>query len=140
MSIHSELIGDNVHQPKGADTASNGSVIKALGNGLTSWAPLFISRLLTSLTNTAVAFTGASVTDNTAVATEETSVEELNDGVLDKDALINKNFHAVVSAMNANTTDLGTQITNINTDLDNLTNKVNEIITLLQDLNITRGS
>ena len=114
MSIHSQIIGANVHQPKGADQASNGQVIKADGTGLTSWVNLFIGRLLTNLASLAV------VTDNSGVATEETSIETTGTTTVDK------NFHAIVSAMNAN-----------NAALES---KINEITTLLQDLNITRGS
>lgn len=140
MSIHSQLIGENVHQPKGADTAENGQVIKALGNGLTEWVNLFLSRLVAAISTTSASYTGTDITDNTAVATEETSVEELNDGVLDKDALINKNFHAVASIVNANNTALTTAITNLDTDITDLTSKLNEVITLLQDINIARGA
>lgn len=124
MSIHSELIGDNVHQPKGANTASNGQVIKADGTGLTSWVDLFINRLLTQ---GASSYTGLNVTDNSGVSTEETTVEQTSDAVADK------NFHAIVTALNANNTNLSTQITALNA-------KLNEVISLLQDLNIARGS
>lgn len=124
MSIHSELIGDNVHQPKGANTASNGQVIKADGTGLTSWVDLFINRLLTA---SAASYTGADVTDNSGVVTDETTIETTSDAVADK------NFHAIVTALNANNTSLSSQIATLNS-------KLNEVITLLQDLNITRGA
>lgn len=114
MSIHSQLTGSNVHQPKGAESAQNGQVIKANGTGTTSWVDLFINRLLVPMS------APTTVEDNTGVATEETTVETTSDTTIDK------NFHAVVSYTNANITAL--------------TNKVNELITLLQDLNITRGS
>ena len=114
MSIHSQLTGSNVHQPRGAESASNGQVIKADGTGSTSWVDLFINRLLTTMA------TPTTVTDNTGVSTEETSVETTSNTVIDK------NFHAVVTNINANTTAI--------------INKLNELITLLQDLNITRGS
>ena len=114
MSTHSELVGANVHQPKGADQASNGQVIKADGTGLTSWVDLFINRLLVSMP------AAGEITDNSGVSTEETSVETTSDTITDK------NFHAVVTYMNEN--------------IAALTTKMNEIITLLQDLKITRGS
>lgn len=140
MSIHSQLIGDNVHQPKGADTALNGQAIKALGNGLTEWVNLFLGRLIANISTTSTSYTGTTITDNTAVATDETSVEELNEDVLDKDALINKNFHAVASIMNENTTAIETAITTLDTDIVDLTSKLNDIITLLQDVSIARGA
>lgn len=124
MSIHSELIGENVHQPKGANTASNGQVIKADGTGLTSWVDLFINRLLTA---SAASYTGSNITDNSGVETEETTIEAASD------AVVNKNFHAIVTALNANNASLATQITALNS-------KLNEVITLLQDLNIARGA
>ena len=114
MSIHSQLTGANVHQPKGAESANNGQVIKADGTGSTSWVDLFINRLLVPLS------TPLPVTDNTGVSTEETTVETTSDATIDK------NFHAVVTYMNDN--------------VSALTTKVNELITLLQDLKITRGS
>lgn len=114
MSIHSQLTGSNVHQPRGAESASNGQVITADGTGSTSWVDLFINRLLAAIS------VPATITDNTGVSTDETTVETTSDAVIDK------NFHAVVTYMNTNTTAI--------------INKLNELITLLQDLNITRGS
>lgn len=114
MSIHSQLRGANVHQPKGAENANNGQVIKADGTGSTSWVDLFINRLLVPLDVT------LPIEDNTGVSTEETTVETTSNTTIDK------NFHAVVTYMNDN--------------ISTLTNKVNELITLLQDLKITRGS
>lgn len=114
MSIHSQLTGTNVHQPKGAENALNGQVIKADGTGSTSWVDLFINRLLSPLDSP------TSITDNSGVSTDETSVETTSDTTIDK------NFHAIVTYINDNTTAL--------------TNKVNELIALLQDLNITRGA
>lgn len=139
MSIHSELRGANVHQPKGAEGASNGQVIQATGVGTTTWVDLFIREYLPLLVIEAVSsYTSLALTDSTGVETIPTEIKPLNEGVTDKDTLTNENFAAVTAAINNCNSYLAENAVKVSTDINQLNAKINAVITLLQNLNIAR--
>lgn len=139
MSIHSELRGANVHQPKGAEGASNGQVIQATGTGLTAWVDLFIRDYLPLLViETLGDFTSTPLTDNTGISEIPTEIKPLNEGVTEKDEVTNENFAAVTAAINNCNTYLTDNITKLSTDLSLLNTKLNAVISLLQKINIAR--
>lgn len=139
MSIHAELRGANVHQPKGAEGASNGQVIQATGGGTTSWVDLFIREYLPLLVIEAIgSYTPNALTDETGVETIPTAIKPLNEGVTDKDAVTNENFAAVTAAINNCNAYLTENGVKVATDINQLSAKINAVITLLQNLNIAR--
>lgn len=139
MSIHSELKGDNVHQPKGAEGASNGQVIQASGVGTTSWVDLFIREYLPLLAVEALgSYTSSPLTDATGITEIPREIRPLNEGVTERDELVNENFAALTAAVNNSNTYLYENVNKVVTDFSLLEAKVNAIISLLQKLNIAR--
>lgn len=148
MSIHSELLGDNVHQPKGAHLAEKGQVMMASGVGTTSWVDLFLETIIPQLVIASlvteqtsieeITYTPFTLTDNTAVSEIPTSVEPLNEGVTDKDSLTNENFAAVVKAVNSINTSLEANTSRIDGDIKLLAVKLNNLIAALQATNIIK--
>lgn len=148
MSIHSELLGDNVHQPKGAHLAEKGQVMMASGVGTTSWVNLFLETIIPQLVIASlvteqtsieeITYTPFTLTDNTAVSEIPTSVEPLNEGVTDKDSLTNENLAAIVNAVNSLNTFLTDNTTRIDGDIKLIATKLNSLIAALQATNIIK--
>lgn len=139
MSIHSELRGANVHQPKGAEGASNGQVIQATGVGTTTWVDLFIREYLPLLVIEAIGeYTPTPLADNTGISEIPGEIRPLNEGVTEKDELINENFAAVTAAINNCNEFLTDNVSKVSADITLLNDKVNAVISLLQKLNIAR--
>lgn len=139
MSIHSELRGANVHQPKGAEGASNGQVIQATGVGTTTWVDLFIRDYLPLLVIEAVGeYTPTPLTDSTGITEIPEEIRPLNEGVTERDELINENFAAVTAAINNCNEFLTDNVSKVSTDINQLNAKLNAVISLLQRLNIAR--
>lgn len=141
MSIHSELRGADVHQPKGAEGASNGQVMQATGVGTTTWVDLFIREYLPLLVIEALGeYTPITLTDNTGITEIPTEIKPLNEGVTEKDEVTNENFAAVTAAINNCTTFLTENSARIDRDLSALKDRINAVILVLEKLNITRSS
>lgn len=139
MSIHSELRGDNVHQPKGAEGASNGQVMQATGVGTTAWVDLFIKEYLPRLTVEALgSYVSSPLADTTGITEIPTEIRPLNEGVTERDELVNENFAALTAAVNNSNTYLYENVNKVVTDFSLLEAKVNAIISLLQKLKIAR--
>lgn len=51
MALHQNLTGSDLHQPKGADTASANTLLMANGSGSTSWAKITASNIDTTIKN-----------------------------------------------------------------------------------------
>lgn len=120
----------------------------ASGVGTTSWVDLFLETIIPQLviaslvteqnTIEEIAYTPITLTDNTAVLEIPTSVEPLNEGVTDKDALTNENFAAVVKAVNSINTSLEANTSRIDGDIKLLAVKLNNLIAALQATNIIK--